>query len=424
MALSTPPIRNAFTLIEVMIAAGIFAIGLVAIAAIFPTAIQLQKQTFEEIRGDEFSKTVKTMVLQRGFDERLLAEQAESTTTITDIFDPITRFVLPTGQISEPPTVFSAPQAVRGDNMPSLLSSLGKAAGWSMTDRSGGSLETTYYTFGRGSATVAGAPDEPEVPTVFSAGPTGPLQELAYEYGGRNYFWTPLFIDYDARVSDTAGKGATVNVTTAPDARDNRAWGVFLFVLRGDPQSNYLRLTSNTDPTILAPPPNGINQSGSTTSDVEGFALLADIDLPQDKALTSVPDNVSQTLPNSALPNQDVLPYMKVPGVVRLDVTVDNGNHFEFINGVFGNMDNNNPIVRVGDVVLAENGITYTVTGLLPPAGTNTASNGVEVAGSIVDRLNNSVNEIWAAHPGNSGESSLVKIVQLVHEPDVDNLIR
>ena len=68
-----------------MIAAGIFAIGLIAVAAIFPTAIQLQKQTFEEIRGDEFSKTVRSLVMQRGFDERLVALRAEEVTT-----DPVT----------------------------------------------------------------------------------------------------------------------------------------------------------------------------------------------------------------------------------------------------------------------------------------------------------------------------------------------
>ena len=80
----------------------------------------------------------------------------------------------------------------------------------------------------------------------------------------------------------------------------------------------------------------------------------------------------------------------------------------------------------MGDTVLAENGITYTVSELIPGATAARSSAGVVVDGFIVDRAANMnpVTSIWAAHPGNSGESSLVRVIQLINDPETNNLIR
>ena len=385
MAHTPPTSRSAFTLIEILIAASIFAVGLVAVASIFPTAIQLQKQTFEEIRGDEFSKTVTALVMQRGFDERLLAQRADDVVQLVN--------VSPTQSI-EPPQVFSSPLAVRGDATPPLDGQFGSAAGWAMTDRSGGSLETVFYTNGAGAP--AGVPADIAAPTPTAAG-------TAFEYAGRNLFWTPLFIDYNPTVADPDNKPAVFDSPTGnPDPRANRNWGAYLFVMRADPKANYTRPVTG----------DVIDYALSTPGDVSGITL----DLPQDKNLDTAPSQVAAADP-----------FLKVPGVVRLDVNINvvAGRHrFEFVNGVSGAADPQNPIVRAGDVVLAENGLTYTVAEILPGANDGDSSQGVVVDGFIADRDQNPVNQIWAAHPGDSGESSFVRLIQFVHEPGEDNLIR
>ena len=267
MAPSTPHQRHAFTLIEVLIAAGIFAIGLIAVAAIFPTAIQLQKQTFEEIRGDEFSKTVRALVLQRGFDERLVALRAEAVTT-----DPVmnpTGTAVPrvtvNGRPVEPPTVFTAQRAVLGSDNPPLevRRRFGEAQGWSMTDRSAGSLDLAIYTNGNGALGQFSC-DQRDV-----SDPTG--TNGSFDYGGRNLFWSPVFIDYDENVANPNAKPAPFpNVDPDSDPRANRKWGVFVFVLRADPNSDYERL----EPA-----------SGS----VRDIALNNNIDVRQDLTLDTPP---------------------------------------------------------------------------------------------------------------------------------------
>jgi len=56
-----------FTLIEVLIAIGIFAIGLIAVASIFPVAILLQKQTVQEIEATHFGENARAIVAAKGF---------------------------------------------------------------------------------------------------------------------------------------------------------------------------------------------------------------------------------------------------------------------------------------------------------------------------------------------------------------------
>lgn len=57
-----------FTLIEVLIAIGIFGIGLVAVASIFPVAILLQKQTVQEVESTHFGRNTKAIVAAKGFE--------------------------------------------------------------------------------------------------------------------------------------------------------------------------------------------------------------------------------------------------------------------------------------------------------------------------------------------------------------------
>lgn len=54
---------------EVLIAMGIFTIGFVAVAAIFPSAILLQKRTIQEIESDQVAMNVRGLISARLFDE-------------------------------------------------------------------------------------------------------------------------------------------------------------------------------------------------------------------------------------------------------------------------------------------------------------------------------------------------------------------
>jgi len=56
-----------FSLIEVLVAIGVFAIGMVAVASIFPVAILLQKQTVEQLEADHFARNARALVAARGF---------------------------------------------------------------------------------------------------------------------------------------------------------------------------------------------------------------------------------------------------------------------------------------------------------------------------------------------------------------------
>jgi Tfp pilus assembly protein PilV len=63
-----PPRRAAagFTLLEVMLALGIFVIGFVAVASIFPVATILQKETVEDVTSQQFTRSAKAMLTGRG----------------------------------------------------------------------------------------------------------------------------------------------------------------------------------------------------------------------------------------------------------------------------------------------------------------------------------------------------------------------
>lgn len=51
-----------FTLVEVLIALGLFAIGMVAVASLFPVAALLQRQTVQEVIGEHAAQSAKSIV--------------------------------------------------------------------------------------------------------------------------------------------------------------------------------------------------------------------------------------------------------------------------------------------------------------------------------------------------------------------------
>ena len=64
--------QRGFTLAELMIAMAIFLVGFVSVAAIFPAAIVLQKQTINEIRKEQVVRSVKALIKGRKFHEEYL----------------------------------------------------------------------------------------------------------------------------------------------------------------------------------------------------------------------------------------------------------------------------------------------------------------------------------------------------------------
>lgn len=62
---------HAFTLMEVLIALAVFTLGAVAIAAIFPAAVYLQKQTINEVMASHVAESAVGAMLARGIDATL-----------------------------------------------------------------------------------------------------------------------------------------------------------------------------------------------------------------------------------------------------------------------------------------------------------------------------------------------------------------
>jgi len=63
-----------FTMIEVLIAMGIFAVGFVAIAAIFPVATLLQKQTVKDVMAQQIEDSVRAVLMGRPLREADLVD--------------------------------------------------------------------------------------------------------------------------------------------------------------------------------------------------------------------------------------------------------------------------------------------------------------------------------------------------------------
>lgn len=60
--------RSAFTLMEVLVAMAIFAVGAIAVAAIFPTALVLQRETVNDVMAAHVTESADATLLMKGFD--------------------------------------------------------------------------------------------------------------------------------------------------------------------------------------------------------------------------------------------------------------------------------------------------------------------------------------------------------------------
>jgi len=58
-----PGIRAGFSLLEVLVSLGIFAVGLIAVSAVFPTAITIQRETVRELDGRRVAQNAKATIL-------------------------------------------------------------------------------------------------------------------------------------------------------------------------------------------------------------------------------------------------------------------------------------------------------------------------------------------------------------------------
>lgn len=65
-------VRRGFTLMEVLISLGIFAIGMVAVAAIFPAAALLQKQTVNDVGGQQATRSAEAILQGKTLDNAIL----------------------------------------------------------------------------------------------------------------------------------------------------------------------------------------------------------------------------------------------------------------------------------------------------------------------------------------------------------------
>ena len=69
-----PSRRAGFTLTEVLISLAIFALGTVAVASIFPSAILIQKRTIQDVEAETFEAAIRAKLLGRGFREESLLD--------------------------------------------------------------------------------------------------------------------------------------------------------------------------------------------------------------------------------------------------------------------------------------------------------------------------------------------------------------
>jgi prepilin-type N-terminal cleavage/methylation domain-containing protein len=63
-----PGRRGGFTLMEVLISIGIFAVGMVAVASIFPVALTVQRNTIEAMHGVQAVRNAKALIAARKLD--------------------------------------------------------------------------------------------------------------------------------------------------------------------------------------------------------------------------------------------------------------------------------------------------------------------------------------------------------------------
>jgi len=80
----TRPARAGFSMIELVISMGIFAMGFIAVASLFPTAILMQRETFSSIEAQQVMRNSRAFLKSRGLTKIDLetALSGESTTEV------------------------------------------------------------------------------------------------------------------------------------------------------------------------------------------------------------------------------------------------------------------------------------------------------------------------------------------------------
>ena len=88
----TRPARAGFSMIELVISMGIFALGFIAVASLFPTAILMQRETFSSIEAQQVMRNSRAFLKSRGLTKIDLetALLGESTTKVRPLLsDPL-----------------------------------------------------------------------------------------------------------------------------------------------------------------------------------------------------------------------------------------------------------------------------------------------------------------------------------------------
>ncbi len=78
------PRNSGFTLTEVLMAMGIFLLGVIFVAAIFPAAALLQKETVTEVRVDQAARSVRALLTGMKFDHTGKQELRAAPTGLVD----------------------------------------------------------------------------------------------------------------------------------------------------------------------------------------------------------------------------------------------------------------------------------------------------------------------------------------------------
>jgi len=79
-------VRGGFTMIEVLFAIGIFAIGFAMVATIFPAAVLIQKNTIDDVNSIQVARNAEGMLKGRGINETELKDLTEGLPSETSIY--------------------------------------------------------------------------------------------------------------------------------------------------------------------------------------------------------------------------------------------------------------------------------------------------------------------------------------------------
>ena len=89
----TRPARAGFSMIELVISMGIFALGFIAVASLFPAAILMQRETFSSIEAQQVMRNSRAFLKSRGLTkidmEAVLSSQFSTTEVRPLLSDPL-----------------------------------------------------------------------------------------------------------------------------------------------------------------------------------------------------------------------------------------------------------------------------------------------------------------------------------------------